>query len=252
MIRSYFKIRGRFDFSPHRFEIGNPLIQSRHFSYNHLFKKVYGLSVADYPLFYQYHLDYYLQSNARQEQEFFAHFYRITAERIAYYKMQDPFSSKQQIYQSNIAQLESFQSFLHSIDQWHVHQPLESVITEKDQLISSLKARVVFLEEENKQLKEFETSKKIQIRENYLPTFLDLIKQMQELELPDGNKLLTSSSQSGWYKMIAKYFLHGSNEIPINTARNYFPAQKDKTLIKGTDIYSSQKLFKINHLKRNG
>ena len=111
MIRSYFKIRGRFDFSPHRFEIGIPLIQSRHFSYNHLFKKVYGLSVADYPLFYQYHLDYYLQSNPLQEQEFFAHFYRITTERIAYYKMQDPFSSKQQIYQSNIASSNPFNLF---------------------------------------------------------------------------------------------------------------------------------------------
>jgi hypothetical protein len=135
MKRSYFKIRGKFDFSPHRFEIGNPLIQSWHFNHNHLFKKIYRLPVSDYAAFYDYHLHYFLGSNPDQEQPFFEHFSRITSERIAYYKMQDPFSSKQETYQSNLIKLESFQSFLRSIDQWHVFEPLESVIAEKSRLI---------------------------------------------------------------------------------------------------------------------
>ena len=251
MQSSYFKIRKRFDFSPHRYEIGPPFINSN-FIENHFLLKVYKLSEMEYEAFYQFHLDNYLESNPDQQESFFSYVSEIVENRIQFFQRLDPFSSKHVSNKVNIQKLKNFREFLVFIDQWKKQQPLESVVAEKDQQITELKARIAVLEEQVGLFKELEPSKKIQIRENYLPTFLDLIKQMQELELPDGNKLLTSYGQSSWYKMIAKYFLHGSNEIPVNTARNYFPAQKDKTLIKGTEIYSSQKLFKINHLKRNG
>ena len=248
MIRSYFKLRGKFDFSPHRFEIGNPLIQSRHFSYNHLFKKVYGLSSTDYSLFYNYHLDYFLRSNPDQQQDFFANFYRITSERIAYYKMQDPFSSKQRIYQFNLARLEAFLSFLHSIDQWHVHQPLEAVIAEKSRLVDQLTTENEQLKQQIKAFKEYEPSEKIVIAESHLGTFVDLIQQMQQLMLPENKRLLNVQSKSGWYKMLSRYFQHGQNTIPIETARNYFSGQQQSQNIKGTKVKDDHKLFKISNI----
>ena len=44
--------------------------------------------------------------------------------------------------------------------------------------------------------------------------------------------------------MIAKYFLHGENEIPIDTARNYFAAGKGERPAKFIQIADKDKLFK--------
>jgi hypothetical protein len=249
MRKSYFKIRGRLDFSPHRFEIGNPLIQNRHYLYNHFFKKVYSLSATEYAPFYDYHLKYFLGANPGQHQDFFEHFYRNTCERLAYYKMQDLFSSKQKTYQFNIERLEAFQSFLESIDQWHVHQPLDSVIAEKARLIDQLTSENEQLRLQLKALREFEPSEKIVIAQNHLGSFVDLIQQIQGLTLPENKRLLTAQNKSGWYKLLSRYFQHGENPIPIETARNYFSGQQQSQNIKGTKVKKEDKLFKISYLK---
>jgi len=41
--------------------------------------------------------------------------------------------------------------------------------------------------------------------------------------------------------MISKYFQNGEKNIPVNTVRNYFPAEKDIALIK--DIDEKYKIF---------
>jgi len=244
---SYFKIKGKFDFSPHRFEIGNPLIQSWHFAHNHFFKKIYSLAACEYAAFYDYHLHYFLRSNLGQQQkQFFEHLSRLTSERIMYYKMQDPFSSRQKQYQSNLLKLEAFQSFLRSIDQWHLSDPLQSVIAEKNRLIDQLTAENARLQQEVKLMKQYETTEKINIVENHLGTFIDLILQMQVLILPLENKrLLNVQGKSAWYKMISRYFLHGGNSIPIETARNYFSGKTGEITAKGTKVRNDHKLFII-------
>jgi len=63
--------------------------------------------------------------------------------------------------------------------------------------------------------------------------------------LPNDNKLTRSQAQSPWYKMIAKYFMHGEKDISIDTARNYFPAQKNDKPAKFIEIPEKDKLFKI-------
>lgn len=244
----YFKLREKFDFSPHRFEIGNPLIQSWHFNHNHLFKKIYSLPVSDYPEFYNYHLQYFFQQNPDQEQQFFEHLSRLTSERIAYYKMKDPFSSRQKAYQSNLTKLESFQLFLRSIDQWHVSETLESVIAEKQRIIEQLTAENTRLKEQVKAMKEYEVTEKIDIVENHLGTLVDLIQQIQQLKLEGGKKLLNVQTKSAGYKMLSRYFLHGRNPIPLETARNYFSGKDDDASSKGTKVRNDHKLFIINKM----
>jgi hypothetical protein len=78
-----------------------------------------------------------------------------------------------------------------------------------------------------------------------LPAFMNLIEQIQDLTVPNGNKLTRSQTQSPWYKMIAKYFMHGDEEICIDTARNYFPAKKGDKPAKFIEIAEKDKLFKI-------
>jgi hypothetical protein len=73
---------------------------------------------------------------------------------------------------------------------------------------------------------------------------MNLIDQLQDLSLGD-KKLVTSQEQSPWYKMIAKYFMHGNNDIPIRTAQNYFPSRNKPKPSKYINIAEEDKLFKI-------
>jgi hypothetical protein len=247
----HFKLRDKFSVTAHRFEIGNPLLQPWQFNRNHLFKKIYSLAETDYKPFYDFHLTHFLESNPDCEKDFFSHFDSIVSERIRYYKMQDPFSSRQKSYQSNLTKLESFELFLRSIDQWNLNQSFESIIAGKEIEIQGLKSEIAELKERIKTLKEFEPSEKIQIRINHLGTFVDLIQQMQLLTLPGKNKLLVSQTNSSWYKIVARYFTNGSKDIPLETARNYFSGKYSEENIKGTKIKKDLKLFQINKIEEN-
>lgn len=248
---TYFKLRGRFDFSPHPYEIGRPIFRNVALEDNFFLLKIYQLPEADYNVFYQFQLEHFLQTNPGQEEAFFYHVEDIVINRIRHFKRQDPFSSNYALNMESSRKLQAFQQFLSNVDQWHRNKPLESVISEKDEQIIQLKARIETLETKLKDLQQYETSEKIRIVEGKLATVIDLFRQLQELTLPDERKLVRSQTQSPWYKMLAKYFNHGENEIPINTARNYFPAQKDVILIKGSDIKEQDKLYIIELLTSN-
>ena len=92
----------------------------------------------------------------------------------------------------------------------------------------------------------FDSSEKVVLSKNGgMPAFMSLILQMQDLTLPNENKLARSQTQAPWYKMIAKYFMHGDKPISIDTARNYFPAQKNDKPAKFIEISEKDKPFKI-------
>lgn len=239
----FFKIRDKFSFCPHQFEIGNPIFQGPYIE-NYFFKKLFTLQVSDISSFYNFHLEHYMQRSG-SEAEFFAHVWEITEDRIRYYKRQDPFSARHTRNREYLEKLKAFQSFLDSINQWKKGYPFEYILEEKESQIASLKEEVAQLQAQVQKQRPYEPSEKIAISDKNLATFIDLIKQMQSLVLPDGRKLLRFQSQSSWYKMICKYFEHGSTPIPLETARNYFPAKKDTPIIKGSQIADHLKIFKI-------
>lgn len=138
-----------------------------------------------------------------------------------------------------------FLAFLKTIDQWHKTQPLESVITDKNKLIDQLKTRIKELESQIKESTKYEAGEKIVISKGGLPVFIDLVNQIRTLILPNDNKLVNSQTESPWYKLIAKNFVHGDKPISIDTAHNYFPADKDNPPPKYTIISEKDKLFKI-------
>ena len=74
--------------------------------------------------------------------------------------------------------------------------------------------------------------------------------QLQDLMFHNGNKLVHSQAQSPWYKMIARYFMHGDKDISIDTARNYFPDQKDDKPAKFIEIAEKDKLFRIESVTK--
>lgn len=246
---TFFKHRGRFDFSPNLFEIGNLFIQNRTLEDNLFLLKLYQLNETDYPAFYQFHLQDFLKQHPEGVEAFFAHVRDVVINRIKHFKRLDPFGGKYASGLEHTRILEAFQQFLITVDLWNKSKPIEAVINEKDELINRLKEQIKQLEAQVKEYSKYEVDEKIAIHKGSLPVFIDLILQLQELTLPNQHKLARSQAQSPWYKMISKYFLHGENEIPIDTARNYFAASKGEKPAKFIEIANKYKLFKINHVE---
>jgi hypothetical protein len=239
-----FKFRKPFDLSAHPYEIGRPFFCNRRLEDNFFLLKVYKIDGTEYNQFYDYQLDFYLKANPEDEEAFFNHVHDIVTSRIRHFKRQDPFSAKYAAGLEQTRKLESFLEFLKTIDLWHKVEPLESVIGEKYKLIAQLKQRIAELEAQLKQAREFDANEKVVITNGYIAAFMDLVSQMQSLT-SENTKLVSSQGQSPWYKMIAKYFMHGDKPISIDTARNYFPARKNDKPSKYIEIAEGDKLFKI-------
>jgi len=243
MLHSYFKIRSPWNFKPHQFEIGTPFISSS-FHDNHFLLKLYSLEDKQLLSLYNYHLGYYLQNFSGDEQDFHRYVSDIVSTRIAQLKLVNPFSRKALRAKGQIQQLMAFQKLLRSVDQWNSSQAFEAVIAENNREILGLKKQISKLESQLQALRQFEPSTKIDIREKHLPTFIHLIHQLQDLVLPDERRLFNFQGQSAWYKLLSKYFTHDRRPIPIETARNYFPVQKEKTS-KEIEVPKNLQLFKI-------
>lgn len=244
-INPFFRFRGRFNFSPNHFEIGNPIIQNKLRADNFFLLKLYSLSDNEFKSYYDFHLAYFLQSHAGDEEVFFKYVYDVVINRIKHFKRLDPFSNKYAQSLEPTRKLEAFLDFLKSIDRWHKIEPLESVIGDKDKQIDKLKQRIAELELQLKEATKHDAAEKIVVDNGAIAVFMDLIHQIQTLALPNGNKLARSQAQSPWYKMVARYFMHGDKEISIDTARNYFPAKKGDKPAKFIEIAEKDKLFKI-------
>lgn len=243
MLQSYFKIRDPWNFKPHKYEIGTPFIRSS-FHDNHFFLKLYTLRKDNFSDFYTFHLRHHLQNASGAENDFHSYVSDIVSTRIAQLKLADPFSKKALLAKAQIEHLKAFQRFLDSVDQWNSSQALEVVIAENNKEIVGLKEQIIKLKDELEALRRYETKTKIDIRDKHLPTFVHLIHQLQVLILPDERRLFNFQEQSGWYKLVSKYFTHDRKPIPIETARNYFPVQKEKTS-KEIEVPEHLRLFKI-------
>lgn len=240
---NYFKSRKRFDFSPHPFDVGNILGLKRGYGNNHFLLKIYGLDKTEFENYYTYHLNYFLSKGQGAEKEFLSYVWYIVQKRIEHFERKDPFSSEHPRHQSNIGKLTEFQQYLDTRDKWNI-RPNDVLLKEKDEKIAELQARIQDLEEQLKAHTKYGVAQKVYVEDGYLPTLIDLIQQVREVGLPNGRSLLKSDHHSPYYKLVAKYFNHGSKEIPLDTARNYFVG-KGEAPIKGSQVPEDRKLFRI-------
>jgi len=241
---SYFKPRKPFSFSPHPYDLGTLMGLWHSHDDNHFLLKIYRIEEKEFADYYSYHLNYALENNLVNEEEFFRHVWQIVKIRIKHFEIQDPFSNNHGIHKDSLKRLQKFEKYLKSIDIWNA-RPSNIVIAEKDELIQNQKQEIEKLNAELAELNQYEVSLKILIDDGQLPTFIDIIQQLRELQLPSGRKLIKSDHKIPYAKMIAKYFSHGGKDIPIETARNYFVDKKGDVTIKGTSIQPEHHLFKV-------
>lgn len=244
MIISYFSSRKPFSFSSHPFDLGTFIGLWRSHDDNHFLLKIYRMGEKEFSNYYNYHMNYALENNLVNKEDFFRHVWQIVQTRIRHLEIQDPFSRNHAMHRQQLEKLQQFQKYLKTIDQWNA-RPSNIVIAEKDEMIQNQKIEIEKLSTKLAELNEYEVSLKILIDDGHLPTFIDIIQQLRELQLPSGRKLLKSDHKIPYAKMIAKYFSHGGKDIPIETARNYFVDKKGDVTIKGTSIQPEHRLFKV-------
>lgn len=241
---SYFKPRKPFSFSPHRYDLGTIVGLWHNHDDNHFLLKIYRMQEREFSAYYNYHLNYSLENKMTSEEDFLRHVWQIVQTRIKHLEIQDPFSRNHAMHRQQLEKLQQFQKYLTSIDEWNA-RPSHIVIAEKDELIQNQKIEIEKLSTKLAELKEYEVSLKILIDDGHLPTFIDVVQQLREVQLPSGRKLLKSDHKIPYAKLIAKYFSHGGKDIPIETARNYFVDKKGDIAIKGTAIQPEDRLFKV-------
>jgi hypothetical protein len=246
-MKEYFKPLARFKKREHPFDIGMPLSWWRGHYDRHFLNNLYERQENEFEAFYRYHLDYFLKANTgSQEVEFYKHLRDLIQDGIASLIKEDNPNSKSKHERTNIqkSRLRTFADYLNSIDQWAVRPQLE-VYTEKDATIARLQNQISTLENQVSQMKEYDVVQKIRIEENHLPTVIDLIQQLRDLQLPSERKLLRCDHKTPYYKMISKYFSIDGKDIPIETAKNYFSDKHNDVGVKGTLVPDENKLFKI-------
>jgi len=231
MTERFFKFRGRFDFSPHPYEIGNPIFSNRKLEDNFFALKLYSLPEGEYKAFYDFHLNHYLVQNPDGKEAFFRKVNSSIQRRIAFYSVKDPFKNIYEIHSANLDKLEVFQKFLNTIDEWNVNTSVEKMLSQRDAEIELLKCNLADLQDRLDEMLQFEASEKIVINSGNLAAFMDLMRQLQKLMLPNGRRLVTTQGYSPWYKMVAKNFVHGDKSIPLATAQNYFSSEDSSKYI---------------------
>ncbi|TCD12990.1 hypothetical protein EZ449_02785 [Pedobacter frigidisoli] len=231
MTERFFKFRGRFDFSPHPYEIGNPIFSNRKLEDNFFALKLYSLPDGEYRAFYDFHMAYYLLRNPNGKEAFFRKVNRSIQRRITFYSAKDPFKNVYEIHSANLDKLEAFQKFLNSIDEWNVNTSVEKMLSQRDAEIGFLKGNLADLQARLDELLQYEASEKIVINSGNIAAFMDVMRQIRKLVLPNGKRLVTTQGHSPWYKMIAKNFVHGEKPIALAAAQNYFSSEDSSKYI---------------------
>lgn len=246
-MKEYFKPLARFKKREHPFDIGMPFSWWRGHYDRHFLNVLYGREENEFEAFYKYHLDYFLKVNPGSEEvEFYKHLRDLVLDGVAALIKEDKPGSKTKHKRTNIqkAQLRAFIDYLNSIDQWAVRPQFE-VNAEKDATIARLQKQVAALGKQLSEMKEFDVLQKIRIEEGHLPTVINLIQQLRDLQLPSGRKLLRCDHKTPYYKMVSKYFSIDGKDIPIDTAKNYFSDKQNDIGVKGTLVPPENKLYKI-------
>jgi hypothetical protein len=246
-MKNYFKQRHRLDLSTDTFDVGRPFFWKKGYEGNHFLYRLLQRKESDYPDFYQYHLEYFLETYPDcQDQEFFTHVWKIVSAHIKRLELKNNYTSAYPRDMMYLEKLEAFRNYLQTIDQWNTGKDKDAIIADKETEIHRLRDQLEKVKRQLAEAKRLDTMDFIDIRPGYILSVVDLLQQLQELKLPTlGKELVLSQSQAVWTKMIAKYFREDKLEINMETLRRYFPADKKNPGVKYAPVPQKMRLFKI-------
>lgn len=243
---TYFKTRDRFDFAKDTIDIGNPLNWDQSQFLKHFFKRVFAIGGDSLDRFYQHHLAYYLAKHSDGTEEvFFKHLWSLIERQSKVLLGKDVYDKNHLRNERQIERLQKFSEMLIRYDRWNIHRSYDAVIAQQELEIHALKQQVLQLKLELKKATTLETDDYINIRAGRTHTLFDLMLQLQDVMLPDGNELLYPATQIVWRRMICKFFREDGQEINFNSIHRYFPADKKNPGDKYVPIADKHQFFKI-------
>lgn len=222
----------------HKYDVGIPFGQHEPGVDRHFLNKLCKLDSLEYPLFYQYHYDFYCSStddiedikDVDREKLFFEYIYHLVADELNVLRVTNvnKFSRKQKIrYDNRKSKLKEFMKFLKKKDKWRISLNIEELIKEFHKEREVYEEQITALEKELKQYR-VKPEHKIQITSKNKEVLADLFHQLQELKhWENGQEFLITHSQATWSKIIANYFIEGEDDIPFNTIKKYFGSGKN-------------------------
>lgn len=107
-----------------------------------------------------------------------------------------------------------FQYFLNSKDRWDA-RPLQFLLDEKEEIIHIQQIEIDKLKSTFAASNRYEVLQKIRIEDDHLSTVFDLIRQLRDLELPSGRKLLRSDHKSPYFKWSANISPTALKKFPL-------------------------------------
>lgn len=248
---TFFKPRGRFDFTKGTLDIGNPISWKRAHFKRHFFIRVFAIDETHIEEFYQWHLSYYLGKHLGGNEEiFFKFLWELIESQLDVLMRKDVYDINHLKNEQQIIQLKKFTEVLISHDKWNFHKSNEAVVARQELEIYALKQDVIRLKSELKKATMLEKDGYINIRAGRAHTFYDLIHKLQDIKLPDKLELLYPADQIIWRRMICKFFREDHKEINFNTIHRYFPADKKNLGNKYKEIDQKDKLLDIVLAKR--
>lgn len=219
----YFKKRKNFDFKPHKYDLGIPLWQTNSHLDMHFLNKIFDLEEGEHENLYNYHKHYYLTVNSGAKLEFFLKkLFDLLDRSMKVELSKNPIKMNSSLkikWEKRIEKYESFLRLLKDKDDWGIVE-----FENETQKIKELKDEI---EELESQLKQYtvKNEHRIEINEEDINVFIDILHQIQKLPHSNPNKskgLVISHSQNTWAKILSNYFTHGPKDIPFNTAKKKF------------------------------
>lgn len=141
MKRSYFKFRGRFDFNPHCYEIGNPVIQNKRLENNFFFKKLSEIEEDEYDDYFSFHHHFYVEQFPAEGHLFLLYVLELVDKRIENYDRKDFFKNAA----STLNDLDIFRSFREVLmlkGNWDKDKKLKGRLLAQELLNSQLKDKL--------------------------------------------------------------------------------------------------------------
>ena len=239
MKTKFLKVTANFNFRAHKYDVGIPLWQHAAGVDRHFLNKICKLDSLEYPLFYQYHYDFYYSStddiedikDVDREKLFFEYIYHVVADELNVLRVTNvnKFSLKRKTrYDNRKSKLKEFMKLLKKKDKWRISLNIEELIKEFQKEREGYQERITELEKELKQYR-VKPEHKIQITSKNKEVLADLFHQLQGLKhWENGQEFLITHSQATWSKIIANYFIEGDDGIPFNTIKKYFGSGKNR------------------------
>ncbi|MBT2161272.1 hypothetical protein [Zobellia barbeyronii] len=255
----FFKPRKNFDFNPNKYDLGLSIWKTISHLDMHFLNKIIDIDINEYPLLYDYHLTYYLETYKEAEEK---HFFSKLYDLILKYKTREfqkdslKMSPKEKTKsEKTIKDYEDFIEMMKFKDQWgvtfsekedinNIRKNLESnqdnIVSMKMKIknlnneLTKLRNDYNYLEKTN-QIVTVSSKKKIDIKKEYFGTVMNLMSKLKDIEIPiesDTEKkisenLFVTNSKSTWVKIITNNFSQDGEEIKYSRVENYLDRERN-------------------------